>query len=409
MCAATAVMSLSGPPWVTSRPAGIEGGGGQSGTVSGAGVKIMPGGRTPRYVDHVEESTNPDSLESPGQLGLLDLAVDLSVREVYTGTDFTLYLHIKNPFSRRVWVRSVELSLPTQLSWRDMEGGNHESALRRWTVWRADARIRRIAKLEARLADLDNPDTRRHRRLRRRVAALRAQAQADEEVLAASPGVASLSAGEDSQLNIGRMRAETMRIHAGPRSEINVGFLDSAPEPERVPLTSSLPKGAALEPGSTDVWTIRLGSGRSPFVLPAMYHLQLTVIYSLDAPAEEGSPAKTRLFSNTTSFTVPLKAALWSIMLGGAVGAAIGSLARSLQAATTIDRLFETQGAATTAALVLAIMLSVAAIVFAARKSDAQSFVTVEDFWGGVLVGFLIGYSGTAAFADLTGFSETAT
>ncbi|MFD0346412.1 hypothetical protein ACFQ0M_10610 [Kitasatospora aburaviensis] len=57
----------------------------------------------------------------------------------------------------------------------------------------------------------------------------------------------------------------------------------------------------------------------------------------------------------------------------------------------------------TIGSLLLAVILSTAAIVFAARKSEAQSFVTVEDFWGGVLVGFLIGYSGTAAFAELTG------
>ncbi len=50
------------------------------------------------------------------QLGLLDLSVDLSVPEVYSGTEFTLYLHVKNPFSRPVWIKSVELSLPTQLS-----------------------------------------------------------------------------------------------------------------------------------------------------------------------------------------------------------------------------------------------------------------------------------------------------
>lgn len=34
-------------------------------------------------------------------------------------------------------------------------------------------------------------------------------------------------------------------------------------------------------------------------------------------------------------------------------------------------------------------------------KSEAQTFVTVEDFWGGLLVGFLTGYSGTAAFSDV--------
>ena len=56
--------------------------------------------------------------EQSPQLGLLDLSVDLSVPEVYSGTDFTVYLHIKNPFAIPVWVRSVELSLPTQLEWR---------------------------------------------------------------------------------------------------------------------------------------------------------------------------------------------------------------------------------------------------------------------------------------------------
>jgi hypothetical protein len=55
-------------------------------------------------------------VQSGVQLGLLDLAVDLSVPEVYSGSEFTLYLHVKNPFSQPVWISSVELSLPTQLS-----------------------------------------------------------------------------------------------------------------------------------------------------------------------------------------------------------------------------------------------------------------------------------------------------
>jgi hypothetical protein len=45
----------------------------------------------------------------------------------------------------------------------------------------------------------------------------------------------------------------------------------------------------------------------------------------------------------------------------------------------------------------------VPAIIFSARKAEAQSFVTVEDFWGGLLIGFLIGYSGTTIFAKITG------
>jgi hypothetical protein len=50
----------------------------------------------------------------------------------------------------------------------------------------------------------------------------------------------------------------------------------------------------------------------------------------------------------------------------------------------------------------LAVILSAVAVIFMARKSDTQSFVSVEDFWGGVLIGFLVGYTGTGFFGTLT-------
>ncbi len=110
-----------------------------------------------------------------------------------------------------------------------------------------------------------------------------------------------------------------------------------------------------------------------------------------------------QLFSNTTSVTVTVKAALRSVILGGVGGGLIGSIGRSLQDARTLGALFSNHLGAALGALFLALILSGAGIMFSARKSDAQSFVTVEDFWGGLLIGFLIGYSGTAAFTSITG------
>jgi hypothetical protein len=49
-----------------------------------------------------------------------------------------------------------------------------------------------------------------------------------------------------------------------------------------------------------------------------------------------------------------------------------------------------------------ATILAAIAIIFMVRKSDTQSFVSVEDFWGGVLIGFLVGYTGTEFFETLT-------
>jgi len=48
------------------------------------------------------------------------------------------------------------------------------------------------------------------------------------------------------------------------------------------------------------------------------------------------------------------------------------------------------------------------AIIFMARKSDAQSFVSIEDFWGGLLIGFLVGYTGTSFFESITGVTVLA-
>jgi hypothetical protein len=53
--------------------------------------------------------------------------------------------------------------------------------------------------------------------------------------------------------------------------------------------------------------------------------------------------------------------------------------------------------------VILAMILSAIAIIFLAGKSDAQSFISVEDFWGGILVGFMIGYTGTSFFAHSLG------
>ena len=42
-----------------------------------------------------------------------------------------------------------------------------------------------------------------------------------------------------------------------------------------------------------------------------------------------------------------------------------------------------------------------------ARKSSTQQIVSVEDFWGGLLIGFLVGYLGEAYFRGIIGTTGT--
>jgi hypothetical protein len=47
--------------------------------------------------------------------GLLELSVALSKREITAGNEFALYVLVKNPFSKPIFVHRVNVSLPSEL------------------------------------------------------------------------------------------------------------------------------------------------------------------------------------------------------------------------------------------------------------------------------------------------------
>lgn len=351
---------------------------------------------------------NDTPLQASQQLGLLDLSVDLSVPEVYSGTEFTLYLHVKNPFSQPVWIKSVELSLPVQLSAlepdRKTQGSSKNSGLAdEVTINVIRERQAEIGRLRGLAATDSTTDSEREKFLVR-ARELEGEVRAD---LASLSGALSLASTGDSNVTLNDFGAANTTVHAAGDSNVTINSYKGSRvgEDRRVRLVGSIPAGAALQPGSTDVWTIRLESKKTPFFIPAKFKLQLTVIYGLEAqPADDRAhdEDKRELYSNTTPFTVQVRAALWSVILGSVFGGVIGSIARSLQGEGGAVAFSGPHANSTIGALLLAAILSGAAVLFSARKSDTQSFVTVEDFWGGLLVGFLIGYSGTAAFAKIT-------
>jgi hypothetical protein len=83
--------------------------------------------------------------------------------------------------------------------------------------------------------------------------------------------------------------------------------------------------------------------------------------------------------------------------IGAIVGSILGSCARSLQE----------QGSAFLknpsfdffAATILAAILAVIAVIYASRRTgESQPILTIEDLWGGLVVGFLMGYLGHEYF-----------
>ncbi len=95
--------------------------------------------------------------------------------------------------------------------------------------------------------------------------------------------------------------------------------------------------------------------------------------------------------------TFPLRAPLRSNVIGAIGGSVLGSLAQTLR-----DKGGVPLSAALLSATGLAMILAVIAVVFSSRRTkDVQPILTVEDFWGGVVVGFLLGYLGHQFFQTL--------
>jgi hypothetical protein len=53
--------------------------------------------------------------------------------------------------------------------------------------------------------------------------------------------------------------------------------------------------------------------------------------------------------------------------------------------------------------IVLNLILGFIAAVILMRRKNVDSFITIEDFWGGIVIGFVVGYSGFLAFQKLAG------
>lgn len=70
---------------------------------------------------------------------------------------------------------------------------------------------------------------------------------------------------------------------------------------------------------------------------------------------------------------------------------------------------FQNLGVGFIASTVLAALLAAIAIVYSSRRTgESQPILTVEDFWGGLIVGFMIGYLGQESFQQFVPLNNMA-
>jgi hypothetical protein len=147
----------------------------------------------------------------------------------------------------------------------------------------------------------------------------------------------------------------------------------------------------SIAAGSTyvEIFEITI-DGAFPYFVPRAetYRLGCVVHYE-----EKSTPPKK---SQQVGFIeMNIRAPFIAIATGAIIGSVLGTVIT--KSSTNFNWSLENAGAFI-GAMIINMILAFVAVVVLQRKKDVQSFITIEDIWGGLVIGFVVAYGGVQFF-----------
>jgi hypothetical protein len=170
-------------------------------------------------------------------------------------------------------------------------------------------------------------------------------------------------------------------------------------------LTPRLPEDAdsyqvALQPGDSTIRHFTLRTREWLLFQPASYNLPISIDYTI------GGKHHRDTVEFLTSIRAPLRAVMWGAGLGALLGFVLHELVNKKETDAIVQSVHDFGSFLAAVGVIglsaaASILSAALTIVAFARKSDAQPFITVEDFLGGMFVGTVIGYGGQNLLQNL--------
>jgi hypothetical protein len=298
--------------------------------------------------------------------GSLRFNLTASSAQVTAGSDFSIFVLIQNPFDVPITIYQVHTHIPVELV--DINGRKLYRA-RREGEHAQNGWVRRIC------------DSIRDRVNERSLhTGIAIAVGTDFDPLASKRPLTNISIS-DAQVTSGGMSVVGFQLQfpQNPSSEYLDKIFRRLTDYEKglIPIT--------LQPGDSVVRQFVLRTRAWLFFTPLTHTFEIQVNYSSDGIDH----------SDTVAYQQSIRSTISAMTLGAMVGAFVGTLVKSLAKPAPLGK------GVTFQAIIGSMLSSVAVVVAFARKNSAQSIVSIEDFWGGALIGFSTGFFGFEQFVNL--------
>jgi hypothetical protein len=149
-----------------------------------------------------------------------------------------------------------------------------------------------------------------------------------------------------------------------------------------------------LQPGNSVLREFTLRTRQRTLFTPSVYCLHAQVAYQMED----------RVNHDTVKTALNIKAPISALAMGAIPGAIAGSLLRHFKDGKVTADLSPDSLLSLAISTLAGMLIALVLVVAFARKKDAQPFLSVEDFYGGIFIGFLAGYN---SYALLDAVSST--
>lgn len=325
--------------------------------------------------------------------GALKLEVSTSTPVVVAGTEFSIYVVIRNPFPAPVAVLGTETHIPVALSdenWRKINR-NEIIIERRKQIKELQITSNKFTRITQEFGVhfrffLDDIKSAINPSSGPRVAiAVTTEEQSNITELQLPSG-ASISTGGASFVGgnltvpngdfIGRDQIIELHVEGKTTEEIQQ-LLQGIHEMQ------SMKRPITLQPGDSMVVHFILRTIRWLTFSPISHTFQIQVRYEAEGIDH----------IDTIPFSLSIRAPVASSMCGALVGSILGSLVSKHLLPTDILGIIQV--------ILTSMVFAIIIVVAFARQNNVQQVVSVEDFWGGMFIGFLVGYAGESFISSV--------